>query len=113
MAKDGGNGEGNGGGNSGKSGEGKGSGNESKGKDGKDGNAGNSGNAKEGTVNQSKPETRKSVKIDGSAIEVRHANGMSESIIHGRYVMKDAKGRTIINRTATPLDQLRLQMFAR
>ncbi|UXN66287.1 hypothetical protein N8E89_24255 (plasmid) [Phyllobacterium sp. A18/5-2] len=104
-AESGAKGQGNGDGISGKS-EGSGGGNnESNGRDKKDGTPGNSGNAKGGKVNRST--------TDGFAIEVRHANGMSESITHGRYVMKDAKGRTIINRTATPLDLSRLQLYAR
>ncbi|WP_271894442.1 hypothetical protein [Candidatus Phyllobacterium onerii] len=35
------------------------------------------------------------------------------SNVGGRYMMKDAKGRTIINRTATSSDQSRLQSVAR
>ena len=38
-----------------------------------------------------------------------HANGMTEAISNGRYVMRDARGRTIINREATVLDYLRLR----
>ncbi|MBB4568712.1 hypothetical protein GGE60_002831 [Rhizobium leucaenae] len=36
---------------------------------------------------------------------------MSEEIQNGRYVMKDSKGRTIINRSATVADQQRLRSF--
>lgn len=39
----------------------------------------------------------------------QHANGMMEAIVNGRYLMKDAKNRTIIDRKATPSDQLRLR----
>jgi hypothetical protein len=49
---------------------------------------------------------------DGS-INVRHANGITESLRSGRYVMKDAKGRTIISRQATANDTRRLSRFLR
>lgn len=74
--------------------------------------AGNSGTAAGGTVNQSATESRKSVETGAPPKEVHHANGMTEGIVDGRYVMKDAKGRTIINRKATSSDQTRLQSFA-
>ena len=80
-------------------------------KGGKSNRAGNAGNAQGGNVNQSTP--AENVAIDGATMEVRHWNGMSERIKDGRYVMKDAKGRTIINRTATTADQSRLQSFNR
>ena len=80
-----------------------------KGSDGKNNSAGTSGNVQGGQINHSTP--AESVTIDGSAMEVRHWNGMSERIKDGRYVMKDAKGRTIINRAATSSDQSRLQSF--
>jgi hypothetical protein len=118
WAKDGGNSGGKGGGNGNSNGgeSGSGSGADGKGNNGKDGkndNADKSGDEKGTTVNQSTPDTRENVEVDGSSIEVRHANGMSEKIEAGRYTMKDAKGRTIINRTATNSDQSRLQSFAR
>ena len=104
SAKDGGKGGGSGGGNTGDGGGNSGSksgGNAGGSKGG--GNAGGtSGNKRGGNV-----------AIDGSAMEVRHSNGMSERIKDGRYVMKDAKGRTIINRTATTADQSRLRSFVR
>lgn len=34
---------------------------------------------------------------------------MSEEINNGRYIMKDARGRTIINRKATLADLKRIQ----
>jgi hypothetical protein len=46
-------------------------------------------------------------------MEVQHTNGMSERITDGRYIMKDAKGRTIINRRATAPDATRLQSLTR
>ncbi|WP_457584389.1 hypothetical protein [Ensifer canadensis] len=44
-----------------------------------------------------------------SGVGVRHADGMSEVIDGGRYIMKDARGRTIINRRATLADLKRIQ----
>ena len=100
----GGNGE-NGGGNGGANAGGN-SGNSAAG-----GNNGNNAGRKGGGGNQFTP--AESVAINGPAMEVRHWNGMSERIKDGRYVMKDAKGRTIINRTATTTDESRLRSFDR
>jgi hypothetical protein len=36
---------------------------------------------------------------------------LSEAIQNGRYVMKDSKGRTIINRRASQSDENRLRGF--
>jgi hypothetical protein len=47
---------------------------------------------------------------DGS-IDVQHPDGLSERIQNGRYVMKDSKGRTIINRLASKADESRLRSF--
>ena len=117
-----GNGNANGGGNGNGQGGANGNGN-ANGKGGANGNdnagaqsgagrsAGNRGTAGR-TVNQSATEARESVEIGAPPKEVQHANGMTETIVDGRYVMKDAKGRTIINRKATPSDQTRLQSFA-
>jgi hypothetical protein len=129
WAKDGGKGgagggasNGNGGGNSGNAG-GKGGNGENGGGNGGANAGGNSGNSaaggnngnnagrKGGGGNQFTP--AESVAINGPAMEVRHWNGMSERIKDGRYVMKDAKGRTIINRTATTTDESRLRSFDR
>jgi hypothetical protein len=106
-------------GNNGNNGGGKGDGNSGnsgtsgdKGTDSNNNNsAGNSGNVRGREVSQSTP--AESVAIDGSSMEVRHWNGMSERIKDGRYVMRDAKGRTIVNRTATVSDESRLRSFAR
>ncbi|OHV79562.1 hypothetical protein [Ensifer sp. LCM 4579] len=48
---------------------------------------------------------------NGSTLRVRHAKGISEEIRNGRYIMKDARGRTIVNRRATENDQKRLLSF--
>lgn len=39
---------------------------------------------------------------------VTHPNGMEESITNGRYEMRDAQGRVIVNRDATLFDVLRI-----
>lgn len=49
-----------------------------------------------------------SVEDGTSVLGVRHVDGMSEVIRNGRYIMKDAKGRTIVNRRATSADEKRL-----
>jgi hypothetical protein len=101
----------NGNGNAGSQGAANGNGNAGA-QSGASGNPGNSSNVTGGNVNRSAAESRESVEIGAPAREVHHANGMMEAIVDGRYVMKDAKGRTIINRKAIPSDQLRLQSFA-
>lgn len=108
-----GNANGQGGANGNAGGQGAANGNGSAGaQSGASGNPGNSSNVTGGNVNRSAAESRESVEIGAPAPEVHHANGMMEAIVDDRYVMKDAKGRTIINRKATPSDQLRLQSFA-
>jgi hypothetical protein len=42
-------------------------------------------------------------------MEVRHETGIEETLSNGRYVMRDRRGRTIINRAATPADAARLR----
>jgi hypothetical protein len=44
------------------------------------------------------------------SLSVRHSNGMAEEIdSQGRYVMRDNRGRTIVNRSATQSDLDRLR----
>lgn len=95
LAKDGGNGSGKGGGGNGGGGSGKGSGSANSNRSGD-----NSGGA-----------SRKGAAIedDTSALGVRHTDGMSEEIRNGRYIMKDARGRTIVNRRANSADAKRLR----
>jgi hypothetical protein len=52
------------------------------------------------------------VEIDGSKIEVEHPDGTKEEIERGRYEMKDASGRTIVERPATDADRARLEAMA-
>lgn len=106
LAKDAGKGGGNG-----NAGGNKGNGN-AKGQGGANGSLSNSGNVTGGTVGYSPAESGDSVRIGAPARKVQHANGMMEAIVNGRYVMKDARDRTIINRKATPADEVRLQSFA-
>jgi hypothetical protein len=47
------------------------------------------------------------------AADVRHGNGIIETLRHGRYLMKDSRGRTIIDRQATAADYLRLAKYLR
>jgi hypothetical protein len=95
SAKNGGNGGGKGGGDGNGSGNGKGN----EGSNGKSSSGKSSGTSKKGTT----------VEDDPSAFGVRHIDGMSEEIKNGRYIMKDARGRTIVNRRATSADEKRLQ----
>ena len=47
-------------------------------------------------------------KVTPDSVRVRYRNGYGEQVVRGRFIMKDAKGRTIVNRKATPSDRLRL-----
>lgn len=63
------------------------------------GNAGKSGNGK-GKAKATKP---------AAALVIRHRNGIRESVRGGRYEMRDAQGRRIVNRPATGADYERLR----
>ena len=126
LAKSGGNGGGNG--NSGGGNSGNGNGGNGNGGNGNSGN-GNSGNGNSGNGNGNSSAgsgngngdssggnsanvnaaTGGSVKIDGDNISVEHPDGFLEEIDHGRYKMKDALGRMIVNRPATAADIRRLR----
>lgn len=117
-----GNGGGNGSGNGGGNGSGGGNGNGNGGGNG-NGNSGGSGNSSgssrsssngAGSTNNA-PSTsgeRATEDTDGS-IDVRHTNGITETLRAGRYIMKDSRGRTIINRRATSADSTRLTRLLR
>jgi hypothetical protein len=79
---------------------------------GNSGNAGGKGNSAAAGPGRS-PSAAPGRAAREGLIEVRHRNGMSERIKDGRYLMKDAKGRTIIERTATVSDQTRLNSLTR
>ena len=49
----------------------------------------------------------------GSGIEVEYSNGVKEEIENGRYEMKNAAGRTVLERRATQQDVNRIQSNAR
>jgi hypothetical protein len=62
-----------------------------------------------GGLQRVNPVTGDLIELNGSNIKVVHPEGMKEQIENGRYVMKDAVGRTIINRPATEADRARLR----
>ncbi|WP_083637779.1 hypothetical protein [Pararhizobium arenae] len=105
---------GNGGNNNGRSDNGRGDnirgdrGNDAKGK----GNESKNGNGK--TPSKKEPASKPASKANApqESIEIRHTNGITETLWGGRYVMKDARGRTIINRRATSADIRRLGRYA-
>ena len=49
------------------------------------------------------------VQFSGTNIDVLHRNGMRERVKAGRYLMKDGRGRIIIERRATGADFARLR----
>lgn len=105
LAKNEGNGKGGGRGNDGGNGRGGGNGGgNSKGHD-------NSSESRSGSRSNGSSAGGASAGFSGSALRVRHAKGISEEIRNGRYIMKDARGRTIVNRRATKDDQVRLLSF--
>jgi hypothetical protein len=53
------------------------------------------------------------VAFGDNRIEVVHGNGTREEIVDGRYELKDAAGRTIVERRATTADIARLRAFIR
>ncbi|AGS21577.1 hypothetical protein NXC12_CH01806 [Rhizobium etli] len=115
-AKDGNNGNGGGSGNGGGNGNGGGSGNGGgNGGNGSGNSAGGSSNSNAGSSSSSVSTGSKARVTEGTdgSINVRHANGITESLRSGRYIMKDSKGRTIISRQATASDANRLSRFLR
>ncbi|MQX23558.1 hypothetical protein GHJ84_21865 [Sinorhizobium meliloti] len=103
LAKGGGSGGGRGGGGGG-GGRGGGNGNgRGGGSNGKGGGNSNSGRASGRAAT--------SVEGGGSILRVRHRDGISEVIEGARYIMKDSRGRMIVNRRATSADRRRLLSF--
>jgi len=115
RAKDGNNGNGNGNGNGG----GNGSGNSgSNGNSGSGNSAGGSssngaGSSASSSASASQESGATATEASDGSIDVRHANGITETLRRGRYVMKDGKGRTIISRQATANDARRLGRYVR
>lgn len=58
------------------------------------------------------PRTGDRVEVDGDNVQVLHPDGTKEEIDSGVYEMKDARGRTIIERRATQADIDRLTALA-
>ncbi len=104
-----GSGNGDGGGNGGGNGNGGGSGNGNNGggnsRSGTSG-SGSTGNTPAGTGTRATEDA-------GSSIDIRHKNGITETLRGGRYIMRDSKGRTIVNRRATSSDSRRLTQLLR
>ena len=73
-----------------------------------------SGTAGGGTVGGGAAGSRPT-EIERSArgIEVSYADGWREELENGRYELKDAQGRTVIERRATTEDMQRLSAFSR
>ncbi|WP_292190871.1 hypothetical protein [Mesorhizobium sp.] len=90
-------------------GSGSNSGNGSSGDD--HGGTANSGSGKgaNGASHHVNEATGDKVDVDGSKIEVEHLDGIREEIKNGRFEMKDALGRTIVERPATANDFSRLR----
>ncbi|TRC82745.1 hypothetical protein FJV80_20725 [Mesorhizobium sp. WSM4310] len=113
----GGNGGNGGGGNGGNSGGGSGgnsggNGNANGGNSATDGSGDNSASGKgQSTKGASHVNgtTGDKVEVSGNKITVTHPDGITEKIENGRFRMKDALGRTIIDRRATPADVSRLK----
>ena len=83
---------------------GKGNGNNSGNNGNGNGGRGGKGGAKSnGTANTKSP----------AAAVVKHSNGLEESVVRGRYIMKDNKGRIIVNRRASRADRERLESLQR
>ncbi len=59
------------------------------------------------------PQTGTRLEIDGSNVEVVHRDGIREEIAGGRYRMRDAQGRLIIERIATESDRGRFRAMVR
>lgn len=80
------------------------------GQGGKGGSSSKGGKAEKGPNGKAKgraaPAARKDVTSDSLA--VRYHNGYFEQVTKGRFIMKDSKGRTIVDRKATAQDHMRL-----
>lgn len=103
-----GNGNGNGGGNSGNGGGNGGNGNSNGGGNGK-GNGGSSASPNAAPAGAATaPAEDGSASASSRALRIVHRNGITETIRAGRYEMRDARGRVIVNRPATKRDVTRL-----
>ncbi|AOF93206.1 hypothetical protein [Sinorhizobium sp. RAC02] len=69
---------------------------------GSKGQNGSNGKAKGRAASVAKKE------VTPNSIAVRYRNGYLEQVVKGRFIMKDSRGRTIVNRKATAQDRMRL-----
>lgn len=106
SGKGGGNGGGNGGGHGAGNGGGNGRGNSAAARGGQ-----SRSSDKAGQSGARAGQTQASDKVDPTLpdIAVRHKRGITEAVVNGRYIMQDARGRTIVNRQATNLDRRRIE----
>jgi hypothetical protein len=106
SGKGGGNGGGHGAGNGGGNGGGNGRGNSAAARGGQ-----SRSSDKAGQSGARAGQTQASDKVDPTLpdIAVRHKRGITEAVVNGRYIMQDARGRTIVNRQATNLDRRRIE----
>jgi hypothetical protein len=102
-----GSGKGNSGNNNGRSDNGR----DGRSNDGK-GNDNQKGDEKTSSPKHSPSKTPARADAVREPVEIRHDNGITETLRRGRYIMKDAKGRTIVNRRATSADIRRLERYA-
>lgn len=106
-----GNGGGNGGGRGGKSGSESNGRSDSKGgpgsRGGPDSKGGKGKNASGGKAKGRAASVAKK-EVTRNSVAVRYRNGYLEQVVKGRFIMKDSKGRTIVNRKATTQDRMRL-----
>lgn len=103
----------NGKGNNGKGNDNKGNDRGGGGNNGDNGSRGDNGNGKGKSGNNGRGNTGKAdsvvdKKVSGDNVQIRYRNGYSEQLLKGRFIMKDSKGRTIIDRRATAADRIRL-----
>lgn len=77
---------------------------------GKDGSEGKGGKGRNGADGKAKGRAASVAKkeVTPNSVAVRYRNGYLEQVVKGRFIMKDSKGRTIVNRKATANDRMRL-----
>lgn len=70
----------------------------------------NGGKGRDGTSGKAKGRAASvaNKEVTPNSVAVRYSNGYLEQVVRGRFIMKDSKGRTIVNRKATAQDRMRL-----
>jgi hypothetical protein len=94
--------------------QGKGKGGGGKGNAGGNGKAGGNGNSAGKGGGAAAPAGGPGANTSAApsnAASVVHSNGMRESVLSGRYEMRDAQGRVIVERRATRADYTRLKVL--